>query len=95
MDDLMHQMFRNTGNWTFTFTDYWYEGVNGRYSMKLFIFDIVTTVWNRFLAEKFQEETGGRIISFLGEEELLVSSWSTSSSEKGVQSSFIICNEPD
>ena len=48
--------------------------------MKLFIFDIVNivnTVWTRFCAEKFQEE---RIISFLGEEELLVSSWSTSGS---------------
>ena len=30
MDDMMHQMWRNMGNWTFTFTDYWYEGINGR-----------------------------------------------------------------
>ena len=81
----MHQMFRNTGNWTFTFTDYWYEGVNGRYCMKLFISGIFNSVLNRIIVEKSQEKTGGRIISFLGEEKLLIPSWSTSGSDKGVQ----------
>jgi len=30
MQKSFHQMYQNTGNWTFTMNDYWQEGINGR-----------------------------------------------------------------